>query len=195
MGVVCAGPGAGARAERGSFIASSEFPYHEAGERALAWRPVAVATIASAPLKSGSSWEDGASVRVFTPNCCEPCRIDASFEPSARPVRINAESQSTMMNFMRRYGWYVFLIAIVVYFVDDYATNWHDHGHEKKLYIILENLIEDIVVFLFTILVRAWQNRSVPQLHVQCPKCNFNWVMHPRQKILFCPRCGAPEPP
>jgi hypothetical protein len=56
------------------------------------------------------------------------------------------------MNFIRRYGWYVFLIPGIVFILDDIATNWHDHGHERLLYIVLENLGEDLAVFLLLLI-------------------------------------------
>jgi hypothetical protein len=98
------------------------------------------------------------------------------------------------MNFIRRYGWYVFLIPSVIFFLDDFATNWHDHGHERILYIVLENIGEDIAALLFLVVARAWQNRGIPHLHAECPQCHFKWLMHPKQRMLFCPHCGAPEP-
>jgi hypothetical protein len=98
------------------------------------------------------------------------------------------------MNFIRRYGWYVFLIPPAIFLLDDFATNWHDHGHERILYIVLENIGEDIAALLFFVVARAWQNRSIPHLHAECPKCHFKWLMHPKQRMLFCPHCGAPEP-
>jgi rubrerythrin len=100
-----------------------------------------------------------------------------------------------MMKFMRRYGWLIFLVPMAVFILDDYATNWHEHGHETTLRIALENFGEDGVIFLATAAVRWWQNRPIPHIHAQCPKCGFRWVMHPKQHIPFCPNCGAPEPP
>jgi hypothetical protein len=84
------------------------------------------------------------------------------------------------MNFIRRYGWYVFLIPPAIFLLDDFATNWHDHGHERILYIVLENIGEDIAALLFFVVARAWQNRSIPHLHAECPKCHFKWLMHPK---------------
>ena len=40
-----------------------------------------------------------------------------------------------------------------------------------------------------------WRDRAIPHIHAECPNCHFTWLMHPKQKIPFCPRCGAPEPP
>jgi len=99
-----------------------------------------------------------------------------------------------MMDFMRRYGGYIFFVPVAVFFVDDYMTNWHDHGHERTLYIILENIGEDIATLLFWLAVRAWENRTPPHMHAECPECRFKWVMHPKQRMLHCPHCGAPEP-
>jgi hypothetical protein len=33
-----------------------------------------------------------------------------------------------MMNFIRRYGWYVFLVPSAIFIIDDIATNWHDRS-------------------------------------------------------------------
>ena len=98
------------------------------------------------------------------------------------------------MNFMRRYGWYVFLIPVTIFVLDDYMTNWHDHGHERILYIILENLAEDIGALLLCLAIRVRDDRTMQSLHAECPHCHFKWVMHPKQKIPHCPHCGAPEP-
>ena len=99
-----------------------------------------------------------------------------------------------MMDFMRRYGGYIFVVPVAIFFLDDYMTNWHDHGHERVLYIVLENAAEDLVTFLFWWAVWAWENRTLPHIHAECPKCHFKWVMHPKQRMLHCPRCGLPEP-
>ena len=99
-----------------------------------------------------------------------------------------------MMVFMRRYGWYVFLIPSAIFVVDDYMTNWHDHGHEGILYIVLENIAEDFAALLFWFAMRAWENRAIPHTHAECPHCHFRWVMHPKQRMLHCPHCGALEP-
>jgi hypothetical protein len=99
-----------------------------------------------------------------------------------------------MMNFMRRYGWYVFLLPVAIYILDDYETNWHDHGHERIRSILLENIIENIVAYLFWVLVYRWENRAIPHRHAECPHCHFKWLMHPKQRFLNCPHCGAPEP-
>jgi hypothetical protein len=99
------------------------------------------------------------------------------------------------MKFMRRYGWYIFLIPSVIFIIDDYETNWHDHGHERILYVVLENLSENIAALLLYLIIRWWQKSTVQHLHAECPKCHFKWLMHPKQKIPFCPHCGAPEPP
>ena len=99
-----------------------------------------------------------------------------------------------MMNFMRRYGWYVFLMPSIIFIIDDYATNWHDHGHERTLYIVLENLGEDLASLLIFAAVKFWNDRAIPHMHAECPQCRFRWVMHPKQRMLFCPHCVAPEP-
>jgi hypothetical protein len=98
------------------------------------------------------------------------------------------------MAYFRRYGWYIFAVPWVVFLLDDIATNWHDHGHERILYIVLENIIEDFAVLLFWLTFRTWQTRAIAHIHAECPNCHFKWVMHPKQKIPFCPHCGAPEP-
>jgi hypothetical protein len=36
-----------------------------------------------------------------------------------------------IMNFLRRYGWYVFLVPSAIFLPDDFATNWHGHGHDR----------------------------------------------------------------
>ena len=99
------------------------------------------------------------------------------------------------MKFMRRYGWYIFLLPSLVFVLDDYETNWHDHGHEAVLLIILHNMAEDGAIVLAYFGFRWWQNRTIAHIHAECPKCHFRWLMHPKQKIPFCPHCGAPEPP
>jgi DNA-directed RNA polymerase subunit RPC12/RpoP len=98
------------------------------------------------------------------------------------------------MDFMRRYGGYIFVVPFAIFWLDDYLTDWHDHGHEKTLYIVLENIGEDLASLLFYLAVRAWENRPLPHMHAECPQCHFKWVMHPRQRMLQCPHCGAPEP-
>ena len=99
-----------------------------------------------------------------------------------------------MMNFMRRYGGYIFYIPLAVFLLDDYMTNWHDHGHEKLAYIVLQNVGEDFATLLFWLAVRSWRNRPLPHVHAECPQCHFKWNMHPRRRMLHCPHCGAPEP-
>jgi hypothetical protein len=99
-----------------------------------------------------------------------------------------------MMSFLRRYGWYIFLIPSAIFIADDIATNWHDHGHERTLFIVLENVGEDLAALLLWAIIRAWENRTIPHMHAECPHCHFKWVMHPRRRIPFCPHCGAPEP-
>jgi len=100
----------------------------------------------------------------------------------------------TVMEFMRRHGKYIFLAPAVIFILDDYATNWHDHGHERTLYIVLENVAEDLAALLVWLVARAWSNRAIPHMHAECPNCHFKWLMHPKQRILFCPHCGLPEP-
>jgi hypothetical protein len=99
-----------------------------------------------------------------------------------------------MMDFLRRYGHYVFLLPIAIFFIDDYETNWHDHGHERILYIILENLAENTAAYLIWFAAYTWQDRLPPHMHAECPHCHFRWIMHPKRRMLHCPHCGAPEP-
>ncbi|MGD0722726.1 MAG: hypothetical protein ABR970_16955 [Roseiarcus sp.] len=99
-----------------------------------------------------------------------------------------------MMTFMRKYGRYVFLVPVVIFWIDDYETNWHDHGHELIAYIILENVAENFAAFLVWFVAWKWQNRLIPAMHAECPRCHFKWMMHPKRRVLSCPHCGAPEP-
>jgi len=98
------------------------------------------------------------------------------------------------MSFVRRYGWYFFAVPVVIFLLDDIVTNWHDHGHERILYIIIENISEDVAIFLCWLALQIWQRRAMAYVHAECPNCHFKWIMHPKQKIPFCPHCGAPEP-
>jgi hypothetical protein len=98
-----------------------------------------------------------------------------------------------MMTFLRRNGWYISLIPSAIFIADDIATNWHDHGHETTLYIVLENVVEDLAALLLGISIRTWENRTIPHMHAECPHCHAKW-MHPRRRMPFCPHCGAPEP-
>ena len=100
-----------------------------------------------------------------------------------------------MMKFMRRYGWYIFLLPSLIYLLDDYETNWHEHGHEAAALVLLHNVAEDGMALTLWLGVRWWQNRAIPHIHAECPNCHFRWLMHPKQKVPFCPRCGTPEPP
>lgn len=97
-------------------------------------------------------------------------------------------------SFLRKYGPYLYMTAIVIFLIDDYATDWHDHGHESTLRIIMENMTEDTAAFLLGSMARWWEKRPIRILHAECPMCHFKWIMHPRKRVLFCPRCGVPEP-
>ncbi len=99
-----------------------------------------------------------------------------------------------MFKFIRKYGWYIFLAPIVIFWIDDYETNWHDHGHERILYIVLENAAEDLAALLAGFIAWKWENRVIPAMHAECPRCHFKWMMHPKRRMPFCPHCGAPEP-
>jgi uncharacterized paraquat-inducible protein A len=99
-----------------------------------------------------------------------------------------------MMKFMRRYGYTMFLVPIAVFWIDDYATAWHDHGRESIQLIVLENMAEDAVVFVAALMYQWWRARTLANIHCQCPKCQFTWTMHPKQSMPYCPRCGAAEP-
>jgi hypothetical protein len=100
-----------------------------------------------------------------------------------------------MMKFMLRYGWYIFLVGPILYLIDDYETNWHHHGCDATALIVLHNVAEDSVAMLALFGYRWWRDRAIPHIHAECPACHFQWLMHPKQKIPFCPRCGLPEPP
>ncbi len=41
------------------------------------------------------------------------------------------------------------LIPVVIFFIDDYETNGHDHGQERIIYIVQNNLGENVAAVIF----------------------------------------------
>lgn len=103
-----------------------------------------------------------------------------------------------MLQSLRKWGFVVFLIPFVIFWVDDFLTDWHHHGTESYRAIFRENLIDDFVTISAWVLLRTfymkWRAYVTAQLHCECPYCHFKWTMHPNDKMPFCPHCSAPEP-
>ncbi len=100
-------------------------------------------------------------------------------------------------NYIRSYYIYAVTVPIAIFIADDILTGWHDHGHQSRLHIILENAAEDlgaIAVWLTFAGHRLWERRPIPHWHCECPHCHFKWVMHPKHRVRACPQCGAAEP-
>ena len=99
--------------------------------------------------------------------------------------------------YLRDYSIYVVAVPITIFIADDILTGWHDHGHQSRLHIILENGAEDITFLCLWLAYRGqdlWERRPIPHWHCECPRCHFKWVMHPKHRVRACPQCGAAEP-
>lgn len=103
-----------------------------------------------------------------------------------------------MLQALRKYGFLIFALPLIIFWVDDFLTNWHHHGHDTALQIVRENLVEDVITLSAWMLVRwvylKWVRYVTAQIHCVCPRCNFAWTMHPKEKVEYCPHCGLPEP-
>jgi ssDNA-binding Zn-finger/Zn-ribbon topoisomerase 1 len=99
-----------------------------------------------------------------------------------------------MLAGLRKYGFLVFLVPVAVFWLDDYLTEWHHHGHDGIRRILVENIIEDLAVTLIGFILGRWYAAQTAGVHCECPSCHFRWMMHPKQEQRFCPHCGASEP-
>ena len=104
----------------------------------------------------------------------------------------------SIFGWMRKYGFVIFMLPFVLFWVDDWATAWHHGGRDSMRHIVWENFYEDVGLFSLWFLWRNLRERyftkGLEVIHAECPKCHFRWVMKPKQKVPNCPRCGLPEP-
>jgi hypothetical protein len=104
------------------------------------------------------------------------------------------KSAKVVLAAVRKYGVYLLLVPIAVFWLDDYLTAWHHQGHDGIRRILIENLIEDGIIAFVAFAFGRWYAAQRRGIHCECPNCHFRWIMHPRQKQPFCPHCGAAEP-
>ena len=99
-----------------------------------------------------------------------------------------------MLRWLRRYGFAIFVLPMIVSWIDDIATNHHHGGLDTYRQIICENLIEDGLLFFAYFSWMWWRSRPIEMLHLICYRCAHRWAMPSKAKMPNCPRCGASEP-
>jgi hypothetical protein len=101
----------------------------------------------------------------------------------------------TLLQWLRRYGAFIFLLPVAVYWADAFLTAWHHHGRESARAIVWENFWADAGAFTA---LYVWVRLLKPLFdhnlyHCTCPHCGFRWVCDPRHIPTHCPHCGKGE--
>jgi len=96
-----------------------------------------------------------------------------------------------------RISWVI--IAILVYLVDDYETDWHELHTFSVARIFAENIGEDILAvgayLLFKYIIVDPDIRGpIRGEHVECPRCGMKWWQDPKASLRACSRCSMEEP-
>ena len=102
----------------------------------------------------------------------------------------------TIFQWMRRYGVFIFLLPVAIYWADAFLTAWHHHGTDSARDIVWENFYEDVAAFAA---LYAWTRVIRPMFldpklyHCVCPHCGARWVCDPRYIPTHCPHCGKED--